>query len=56
VRQELLVEQGLISTSRTRIAARPLTAFGRELLLATALRTGLTGLGAGHRQGPDPIG
>jgi 4-hydroxy-tetrahydrodipicolinate synthase len=54
--KELLVAQGLISTSRTRIAARPLTPFGRELLLATASRTGLTGLGAGHREGPDLVG
>jgi 4-hydroxy-tetrahydrodipicolinate synthase len=54
--KELLVAQGLLSTARTRIAARPLTPFGRELLLATALRTGLTGLGAGHREAPGPVG
>lgn len=48
--KELLVAQGLISTSLTRIAARPLSARGRELLLATALRTGLSGLGTGNRE------
>jgi 2-keto-3-deoxy-L-arabinonate dehydratase len=54
--KELLAAQGLISTPVTRMPVRPLSQRGRELLLATALRTGLTGLGDGHREGTDPGG
>ncbi len=54
--KELLVAQGLISTSVTRMEVRPLSAAGRELLLATARRTGLTGLEAGDREGTDLTG
>jgi 2-keto-3-deoxy-L-arabinonate dehydratase len=43
--KELLVELGLISTSATRIASRPLTPSGRELLLAAARRTGFVRFG-----------
>ena len=42
--KELLVELGLISSARTRIAAHPLSPRARARLLATARRTGLTGL------------
>ena len=41
--KELLVALGLISSSHTRIAARPLSPLGRELLLETARRCGLVG-------------
>lgn len=54
--KELLVELGLISTSTTRLAAPSLTPDGRRLLLDTARRTGLTGLGGGHPAGVGPIG
>jgi 2-keto-3-deoxy-L-arabinonate dehydratase len=42
--KELLVALGLISSAATRIAARPLSPAGRELLLETARRTALVGL------------
>jgi 2-keto-3-deoxy-L-arabinonate dehydratase len=54
--KELLVELGLISSAATRIAGPPLTASGRRLLLETARRTGLTGLGGGHPEGVGPGG
>jgi 4-hydroxy-tetrahydrodipicolinate synthase len=54
--KELLVALGLLSSAATRIAGPPLSAAGRRVLLETARRTGLTGLGEGHPEGEGHLG
>jgi hypothetical protein len=50
------VALGLLSSAATRIAGPPLSAAGRRVLLETARRTGLTGLGEGHPEGEGHLG